>query len=56
MFSKCIMPFNKNFKNFAYYAGIMSDAFGFLLCLLLCWHNWLEPKGDVKDSNGSFRH
>ena len=24
---------------FAYYAGIMLDAFGYLLCFLLCRHN-----------------
>ena len=28
--------------HFAYYAGIMPDAFGCLLCSLLCWNNWLE--------------
>ena len=28
---------------FAYYAGIMLDAFGYLLCFLLCWHNWPGP-------------
>ena len=29
-------------KNFAYYAGIMLDAFAILLCSKLCWHNWLK--------------
>ena len=28
---------------FAYYAGIMLDAFGYLLCFLLCWHNRPGP-------------
>ena len=31
---------------FAYYAGIMLDAFGFLLCFLLCWHNRPRPSLD----------
>ena len=28
---------------FAYYAGIMLDAFGYLLCFLLCQHNQPGP-------------
>ena len=28
---------------FAYYAGIMLNAFGYLLCFLLCRHNWPGP-------------
>ena len=28
---------------FAYYAGIMLDAFGYLLCFLLCRHNQPGP-------------
>ena len=28
---------------FSYYAGIVLDAFGYLLCSKLCWHNWLVP-------------
>ena len=31
-------------KFFTYYAGIMPDAFLYLLCSKLCWHNWLRPK------------
>ena len=27
----------------AYYAGIMLDAFSYLICLTLCWHNRLVP-------------
>ena len=29
--------------NFAYYAGIMLNAFALLLCSKLCWHNRLKP-------------
>ena len=32
-------------KNFAYYAGIMVDAFLHLLCSKLCGHNWHGPSG-----------
>ena len=28
---------------FAYYAGIMLNAFTTLLCSKLCWHNRLKP-------------
>ena len=28
---------------FAYYAGIVLNAFAFLLCSKLCWHNRLKP-------------
>ena len=28
---------------FTYYAGILLDAFLYLLCSKLCWHNWLRP-------------
>ena len=31
---------------FAYYAGIMLNAFAFLLCSKLCWHNRLKPSYD----------
>ena len=31
---------------FAYYAGITLDAFGYLLCFLLCRHNRPGPKHD----------
>ena len=31
------------FENCAQNAGIMFDAFGYLLCIKLCWHNWLGP-------------
>ena len=30
-------------KFFTYYAGIMLDAFLYLLCSKLCWHNWRRP-------------
>ena len=30
---------------FAYYAGIMLNAFTTLLCSKLCWHNRLKPNG-----------
>ena len=30
-------------KNLAYYAGIMLDAFRYLLCSKLCRHNWRKP-------------
>ena len=30
-------------KNLAYYAGIMLDAFRYLLCSKLCRHNWHKP-------------
>ena len=30
-------------KCFTYYAGIMLDAFLYLLCLKLCRHSWLRP-------------
>ena len=30
-------------KNISYYAGIMLNAFGHLLCSKLCWHNRLVP-------------
>ena len=30
-------------KIFTYYAGIMLDAFLYLLCSKLCWHNWRRP-------------
>ena len=30
-------------KIFTYYAGIILDAFLYLLCWKLCWHNWLRP-------------
>ena len=30
-------------ENVSYYAGIMLDAFGYLLCSKLCWHNRLVP-------------
>ena len=36
---KCVLH-----KKFAYYAGIMLDAFVILLCSKLCWHDWLKPK------------
>ena len=29
--------------NDPYYAGITLDAFGYLLCSKLCWHNRLIP-------------
>ena len=29
--------------NFAYYAGIMLNAFTTLLCSKLCWHDRLKP-------------
>ena len=29
--------------NDPYYAGIMLDAFSYLLCSKLCWHNRLVP-------------
>ena len=35
--------FNKIFKHRPYYAGIMLDAFGHLLCFKLCWHNRPVP-------------
>ena len=31
----------QRFKNVSYYAGIMLNAFSYLLCSKLCWHNWL---------------
>ena len=31
------------FTNLSYYAGIILNAFSDLLCLKLCWHNWLVP-------------
>ena len=31
------------FTNLSYYAGNMLGAFNNLLCLKLCWHNWLVP-------------
>ena len=31
---------------FAYYAGIMLNAFIILLCSKLCWHNRLKPRFD----------
>ena len=31
---------------FAYYTGIMLNAFAFLLCSKLCWHNRLKPRAD----------
>ena len=31
-------------KNFTYYAGIILDAFLYLLCSKLCQHNWHRPK------------
>ena len=31
-------------KNLAYYAGIMLDAFRYLLCSKLYRHNWRKPK------------
>ena len=35
---------------FAYYAGIMLNAFGFLSCSKLCWHNRLKPNVHVARS------
>ena len=29
--------------NTSYCAGIMLDAFRYLLCSKLCWHNWPVP-------------
>ena len=31
------------YPNTSYYAGIMLDAFSYLLCLKLCWHNRRVP-------------
>ena len=28
---------------FPYYANIMLNAFGYLSCFKLCWHNWPGP-------------
>ena len=33
---------------FAYYAGIVLDAFGYLLCFLLCRHNQPGPIASYK--------
>ena len=39
---------------FAYYAGIMLDAFGYLLCFLLCRHNRPGPTAQaVPEINAS---
>ena len=35
---------------FAYYAGIMLDAFGYPLCFLLCWHNRSGPNKVFQNS------
>ena len=38
--------FNIFKPNTSYYAGIMLDAFRYLLCSKLCWHNWRKPNAD----------
>ena len=35
---------------FAYYAGIMLDAFGYPLCFLLCQHNRPGPNEVLQNS------
>ena len=35
-------------QNFSYYVSIMLYAFHLLLCLKLCWHNWLKSSGHLK--------
>ena len=38
---------------FAYYAGIMLNAFTTLLCSNLCWHNRLKPSRSTKELKGT---
>ena len=37
------LEYINHLANISYYAGIMLNAFSELLCLKLCWHNWLVP-------------
>ena len=49
-FSSCdiMVGFHKSshifYPNTSYYANIMLDAFSYLLCLKLCWHNQRVPR------------
>ena len=37
-------------KPFAYFPGIMLNAFTILLCSLLCWHIWLKRNNMYTDN------
>jgi len=43
VFQRTHCAFTVYSRKSSYYAGIMLNAFGNLLCSKLCWHNWRKP-------------